>query len=144
MTEKALQLNDKDFRVWANLSLAYEWLHNSEKVDAATERERVLLEDYVKQHPTDAFGQSALGALYAGNNQRDRAVTRMDAALALTPKDPRILADAAEMWEALGDRQRALHYAEESLKNGSTLDDLRDRFGLQKVLADPKFRPNSK
>jgi serine/threonine protein kinase/tetratricopeptide (TPR) repeat protein len=143
-TEKALQLNDKDFRVWANLALAYQWLQNSAKVREATERERVLLEDYVKQHPTDAFGQSALGVLYAEDKQRDRAITRLDAALALTPKDPRILADAAEMWEDLGDRQRALHYAEESLKNGSTLDDLRDRFTLQGVLADPKFKPNAK
>ncbi|MFY9561463.1 MAG: protein kinase [Terriglobales bacterium] len=144
MTEKALQFNDKDFRVWANLALAYQWLEKPDQVRAATERERALLEDYVQQHPSDAFGQSALGVLYAEYNQRDRALTRLDAALALTPKDPRILADAAETWEGLGDRQRALHYAEECLKNGSTLDDLRDRFALQKVLADPKFRPNPK
>ena len=143
-TEKALQFNDKDFRVWANLALAYRWLQNSAKAHEADEKERVLLEDYVKQHPTEAFGQSALGALYAEDNQRDRALTRLDAALALAPKDPRVLADAAEAWEVLGDRQRAIHYAEESLKNGSTLDDLHERFDLQKVLADPKFRPNPK
>ena len=144
MTEKALQFNDKDFRVWANLALAYQWLQNAAKFRDASGRERILLEEYVKAHPTEAMGQSALATIYAEDQQKDRATTHLDAALALAPKDPQILADAAEVWADLGDRARAIQYAQMSLKNGSSLDDLRARFALQAVLSDPKFRPNPK
>src|SRR5262249_38734383 len=125
-------------------ALAYQWLHNPAKASAASERELFLLEEYVKQHPTDAFGHSALAVLYAGANQRERAVARLGSARGLARKDPQVLADAADTWGTLGHRQRALHYLEDSLKNGSTLDDLRARFGLQQILSDPKFRPNPK
>jgi hypothetical protein len=68
----------------------------------------------------------------------------VDSALALAPKDPSVLADIAETYEDLGDRKHARQYAQQSLKNGSTLNDLQRRLALQGLLADPSFRSSGK
>jgi len=55
-----------------------------------------------------------------------------------------VLADVAETYEDLGDRKRAVQYAQRSLKKGGTLGDLQRRRALQALLADPSFRSNGK
>ncbi len=145
MTEKALQINDKDFQVWFNLLQAYRWLKEDAKAAAAAARATRLLEGLVQTSPQDAQIQSALGMLYASQKLRDKAVPRIEAALALAPKDTRVLADVGEAYEALGDRAQALRYLHESLKTGTSLDELKGgRPELQAVLTDPSFRANGK
>jgi eukaryotic-like serine/threonine-protein kinase len=144
MTEKALEFNDKDFQVWANLMEAYRWLHNAPKAEAAAERTRLLLEQTAKVKPQDPQIQSELAILYAEEKMRDKALLHIDKALALAPTDSRVLADAAETYEDMGDRNKAIQYAEKGLKSGLTLDDLKARAELQSLLADPSFRENGK
>lgn len=144
MTEKALQINDNDFEVWYNLLQCYRWLKQDDKATAAAEKVTKLLEGLVQTKPQDAQIQSALGMMYASQEKRDKAVSRIDAALALAPKDTRVLADAGEAYEDLGDRTQALRYLHESITAGYTLDDLKGRPELQAVLIDPSFRANGK
>jgi serine/threonine-protein kinase len=143
-TRKALELNDKDWRVWANLMLAYQWLKDEENYRGARTKTLHLLEDYAAVNPQEAAVQSALSTYYAEDKLRDKAIARVESALALAPKDASVLADVAETYEDLGDRKRALQYAQQSLKNGGTMDDLARRLALQGLLADPSFRPGGK
>jgi hypothetical protein len=55
-----------------------------------------------------------------------------------------VLADVAETYDDLGDRKRAIQYAQDSLKNGYTLTDLQQRPALHGLLADPGFQPRGK
>jgi serine/threonine protein kinase/Flp pilus assembly protein TadD len=144
MTEKALQLNDKNFQVWANLALAYGWLKQNDKAAAARERELALAEEAVKVQSQDAGIQSNLGILYAQKKLRDKAMARIEAALALAPNNPRTLANVGQAYEALGDRRQALHYLTEALRKGHKLDSLKLIPDLQDLLSDPNFRPNAK
>ena len=141
MTEKALQINDKDYRLWANLGLAYRWLQDDEKARAAAERELKLLEAISKVQSEDPYIQSELGYLYALAKQRDNAIRRFEAALALAPDNPRILADVGEGYEYLGDRRRALQHIKKALRKGFSLDDLKRVPGMQNLISDPNFRP---
>jgi serine/threonine-protein kinase len=143
-TRKALELNDKDWRVWANLMLAYQWLKDEENYRSARTKTLHLLEDYAAVNPQEAAVQSGLSTYYAEDKLREKALARVDSALALAPKDSSVLADIAETYEDLGDRKRALQFAEQSLKNGGTMDDLARRLALQGLLADPSFRPSGK
>jgi len=143
-TRKALELNDKDWRVWANLMLAYQWLKDGENYRSARAKTLHLLEDYAAVNPQEAAVQSGLSTYYAEDKLREKALARVDSALALAPKDPSVLADVAETYEDLGDRKRALQYAQQSLKNGGTMDDLSRRLALQDLLADPSFRSGGK
>jgi hypothetical protein len=83
--------------------------------------------------------------LYAEEKQREKAVSHGNAALAMAPRDPGILADVAETYDDLGDRKRAMLYVQDSLKCGYTLTDLQQRpVLLRGLLADPSFRPRGK
>jgi serine/threonine protein kinase/tetratricopeptide (TPR) repeat protein len=143
-TRQALALNDKDWRVWANLLLACQWLKDEENYRIARAKTLRLLEDYAAVNPQEAAVQSALSTFYAEDKLREKALARADSALALAPKDPSVLADIAETYEVLGDRKHALQFAHQSLKNGSTVDDLQRRMALQGLLADPSFRSSGK
>jgi serine/threonine-protein kinase len=144
MTEKALQLNDRDYLVWDNLITAYAWLGQKDKAAAAREREIPLVEEAVRLNARDAQKQGTLGWLYAAGKKRDQAIPRIQAALALAPGDPAILVLAGGAYEALGERARALEFIEKGLEKGYALDDLKRDPDLQNLLSDPRFKANRK
>jgi tetratricopeptide (TPR) repeat protein len=143
-TEKALQMNDKNYVVWGNLAIAYEGLKNQEKTSRAWDREIDLLEQTVRDTPRDASAQSNLAMLYAKKKLRDKAISRIQSALALSPDDPDVLALVGEAYENLGDRVDALQYIEKSLQKGYSLEDLKNTPDLQDLFSDPRFRPSGK
>ena len=138
-TKKALELNDRDWRVWSNLQLAYIWLHDDQQMRAAGARTLSLLEQYAAVNPNDASAQSMLAMLYAEGKLRDKALSHANSALALAPNDPSILAEIAETYLDLGDRRRALQFIQQSLLNGHTLSDLQQAPGLLPLLDDPSL-----
>lgn len=142
--EKALQLNDKDYLVWGNLAIAYEGLKNKEKESKAWDRETTLLEQAVLDTPRDAPAQSNLGLLYAKKKLREKAILRIQSALALSPDDPSVLENVGQAYEILGDRGQALQYIEKSLQKGYDLADLKHIPDLQGLISDPSFRPSGK
>ncbi len=143
-TEKALQLNNKDYVVWGNLASAYEGLKDKEKMSKAWDREIDLLEETVRDTPRDAIAQSNLGMLYVKKKLRDKAVSRIQSALVLSPDDPNVLAIVGLAYEDMGDRVDALRYIEKSLQKGYSFEDLKNTPDLQGLLSDPRFRPSGK
>jgi eukaryotic-like serine/threonine-protein kinase len=139
MTRKALELNDKDYRVWCNLLLDERNRKNEAGAKEARGRTENLLEDYLNKHPQDATAQSWMAILRSEEQQREKATQLAESALAVAPKDPLVLENVAETYENLGDRARAVRYTEESMKNGASLADLQSRPGLKNILADPTF-----
>jgi len=144
MSQKALQFNDKEYLVWANLASAYEGLDQKENFAAARDHTIALLEQSIKAKPQDALIQGSLAALYSGKGLRDKAMVLIQAALARSPDDPNVLELAGETYENLGDRPRALEYMERALQRGYSLEDLEDNPELKSLLSDPNFRPDGK
>jgi eukaryotic-like serine/threonine-protein kinase len=140
MTEKALKINDKDYRLWNNLAIAYEWLGQPEKAKGAFGEERSRLEQIVPLHPDDAEVHANLGAMYSQLHLRDEAKMHLDAALALSPEDAGILGKAGEAYENLGERSLALDYFQKALQKGWTLEDLEMNPDLRSLLSDPNAR----
>ncbi len=143
-TEKALQFNDKDYIVWANLAMAYDGLHDKAKLAAVLDKELPLVEQAAHSNPRDSLTQSRLGLLYAQKKLRDKALIRVQTALALTPGDPDVLENVGETYEALDDRSHAIQYIERALQKGYSMDALKNTPALQSLLSDPNFRPNAK
>jgi serine/threonine protein kinase/tetratricopeptide (TPR) repeat protein len=142
--EKALQLNDHDFLIWANLAAAYDGLNDSAKAAAARDKELPLLEHAVEANPREASAQARLALLYAQEKLRDKALARVQTALALAPDNSDVLENVAAAYEVLGDRQRAIEYLEKGVQNGSSLAALKDDPVVGRVISDPNFRPNPK
>jgi eukaryotic-like serine/threonine-protein kinase len=143
-TEKALQLNDKDYQVWKNLAEAYRWMKQSGKAAAANERELQLLEQTVRIKFQDPAVFSELATVYAAKQLRDKALRDIQKALALAPNDPDILVDAGEVYERLGDRLEAVLNVQKALSKGAVMDSVRRRSALQDLLSDPAFRAPAK
>ncbi|MGC2504043.1 MAG: protein kinase, partial [Silvibacterium sp.] len=68
-TEKALELNDKDYMVWNNLMFAYEGAKEEDKAAAARRRTEQLAEKVVAMKPQDALTQSTLAGLYGQDKE---------------------------------------------------------------------------
>ncbi len=143
-TEKALQLNDKDYVVWNNLMNAYEGLKDNDKAGQARDHAIPLLEQASLDNPRDATVQSKLAILYAKKKLREKAISRIQSALALSPDDASVLASVGVAYEVLGDRAQALQQIEKSLQRGYNLADLKSTPELQGLLADPSFKSSGK
>ena len=141
--QHALALNDKDWRVWANLFVSYQWLKDAVNLESVRAQTIERLQQAVATTPQDAHMHSVLATLYA-THDKEKAISQLHTALALSPKDPDVLSDAAVTYEALGDRRQAVRYAHDSLEHGGLLTDLQAQAGLQGVLEDPSFRPRGK
>jgi tetratricopeptide (TPR) repeat protein len=144
MTEKALQLNDNNYLVWNNLVNAYEWLKEKDKAATARARATELAEKSAKLNPQDALPQAKLAGFYARQNLREKALARIQTALALSPDDPAILEDVATAFEYLGDRHQAIQYAQRAMQKGYPLSQLANDPEMQSLLLDPSFHPRAK
>ncbi len=144
MTEKALQMNDKDFRVWANLAAAYKMLGETDKAKEASAEKLKRLELAVVAQPKDAAIQASLGISYAEQKQKEKAVPHIEAAVALAPTNPQVLLNAGEAYEDLGDRRRALEYVQKSLKNGYTVERVKNNPAFNNLVQDPGFKVQAK
>jgi serine/threonine protein kinase/tetratricopeptide (TPR) repeat protein len=142
--EKALQLNNRDYLVWGNLAIAYEGLNQGEKQAEARDHEIALLEQEVQATPRDAVKQSILGLLYAQKKVREKAISHLESALALSPDDPNVLEPAGEAYEVMGDRAQAIRCIQKSVQMGYSLASLRNIEALKKLLSDSSFRPVGK
>jgi serine/threonine protein kinase/tetratricopeptide (TPR) repeat protein len=143
-TRKALELNDRDWRVWSNLQAAHNWLKDDENALRARTKVVTLLGQYASVNAHDARAQSMLSMLFAEDHLREKAIAHAKSALALAPQDPWILSDIAETYEDLGDRKVAIQYAVQSLQNGYSVVDLQRQPTLRALLDDPAFRAQVK
>jgi len=140
MTEQALQINNKDFRLWNNLAIAYEWLGKTEKAHEAFRQELTRLEQIAPLRSDDAEVQANLGVMYSQQHLRDKAKTHLGAALALSPDNADVLTKAGEAYENLGERSLAISYFRKALQKGTTLEDLETNPDLRSLLSDPNAR----
>src|SRR6266705_3332822 len=109
------------------------------KDKAATARARAteLAEKSAKLNPQDALAQAKLASFYAQQNLREKAMTRIQTALALSPDDPAILSDVATSFEYLGDRRQAIQYAQRAIQKGYPFAQLANDPDMQSLILDP-------
>ncbi|MBV9885886.1 MAG: tetratricopeptide repeat protein, partial [Acidobacteria bacterium] len=141
---QAATLNDKDWRVWANLMISYQWLNDQVNAGVARGKAQTAIEQLLAVRPQDAHAHSELGLYYAQENLRDKALSQVHTALALEPKNGAVLGNVAETFETLGDRKQAITYARESVATDYGLNGLETQPGLKGLLADPNFRTSGK
>jgi eukaryotic-like serine/threonine-protein kinase len=139
--EKAIGLNDQDYRVWNTLLSSYEWLKQTDKAAEVRRREIPLLEQAVELKPQDAGAHALLADLYAGQHLQEKAQSQIQTTVALSPDDSVNLSTIADAYENLGDRHQAVAYAVRALKQGLTVGQLRNDPELQATFDDAKLKP---
>jgi serine/threonine protein kinase/tetratricopeptide (TPR) repeat protein len=135
----AVQLNDQNPDVWSNLTIAYEWLREDEKANAARLKAIALLQRGVDTNPQDAEAQATLAALYAKQGDRTRALEKIQISLALSPTNQYVLSLVADAYELMGRRREAIKFLEQAMTQGFTKRLLNADPEIQGVLSDPGF-----
>jgi tetratricopeptide (TPR) repeat protein len=127
---EALKLNDRDGRIWRNLGASYFWSGERDKAHEAYQHASALLEKQLDVNPKDQALQIALADCYAMNDQRAKAESVLRSALS----GPAVVAAdsyrVASIYEQLGQRNRALQWLDQSLKQG---------YSITEVENDPTF-----
>jgi serine/threonine-protein kinase len=138
--QKALALDSKDALAWGNLAQVYSWMGGKGELTRKTFAQAIELgEAQRKESHRDALVASYLAQYYAETGQPELALARIGTALALSPKNSRIQASAAEVYELLGRRANALQYARKALALGYPRSRLESNPELAKLLqAMPK------
>jgi serine/threonine-protein kinase len=142
--EKALALNDKDYRVWGSLGHAYDLAGNRDKARPAYERAAQMAEAQVKIQPGDARAFSLLAFYDARLERKDAALEQIRHALALAPADADVELQAAEVYESLGLRQEALDWTLRYLAAGKDPAWVKRSPELRQLAEDPRVRQQLK
>jgi len=140
--EKALELDERDYRVWRFLAAARHWAPGErEKAAAAYRRAAELAERQLEVNPRDAEALVALADCRAMLGEGARARSPLEKALALAPGDVEVMQTAGSVYEVLGDRARALLWINRALEHGYAVGMIERDPALEALRADPGYRP---
>lgn len=138
-TENALRINDEDYLTWDNLAQACTWLGDETRAHAARNKAIELAERAVLLNSQDADAQATLAALLALEHRKLESLVKIRTALALAPQSQSVLAEAADAYEALGDKRKAVKCLQLALHNGYPRNGLSADPELDQIARDPAF-----
>lgn len=137
---EALKIDDTDWLAWGNLAWVLSWsASDSTESSEAFAKAIGLAEAARAQDPRDAWANSDLALYYAKTGQQELAQQRLETAVALSPDTGEILAAAAEAWEVMRQRDKAVDLAKRALAAGYSQQQLRRNAELADLIEDPRM-----
>jgi tetratricopeptide (TPR) repeat protein len=138
---KALEIDDSDWLVWGNLAYVLSYEHGmDEEVIGIFEKAILLAEESREGNLRDPWAHSDLALYYAKTNKPELALQRVKAALSLSPQGGEIHAAAAEVYEMLGERDKAVELALKALELGFPRQNYQLSRELSDLLTDPRMQ----
>ena len=141
MCEKALEIDDSNYKTWANLANAYYWIpgRRSEAIERYRGAAR-LAEEVRKVNPRDARLLATLATYYAVLGEKEKTLSLIEKALEIAPDKVFVIYFVSYSYEHLGDREKALHWMGKALDMGYPAEEiLRDPF-LRELRGDERFQ----
>jgi tetratricopeptide (TPR) repeat protein len=138
--ERALALNDRDYRVWANLASAYYWTGQRDSARRRFEIAIELAEAQRSVNPQDATVLSQLADYYSMVGKNAEALKLIKASLALAPEDLEVIARAVDIYEMLGQRVEAIFWMGEGLKKGILKEEFENNPELKDLRGDRRYQ----
>ncbi len=138
---EALLLDDSDWLPWGNLAYVLSWIDDTDPEFIETFKHAIdLAETAREKSPRDSWVHSDLALYYAKIKQPELAILRLNTAIALSPDSGEIMAAAAEAYELIGQRDKAVELGLRSLELGVAQKQLRRSPELSSLLADPRMQ----
>ena len=138
---KALEINDTDWLAWGNLAFVYSWMEGMESKATETFEYAIKLAEGARQQtPRDPYVNSDLALYYAKLGQPELALQRLQTSIALSPDSGEIQAAAAEAYEIIGQRDKAIELVEKSLELGYPRQRFQRSPDLAGLLSDPRMQ----
>jgi tetratricopeptide (TPR) repeat protein/TolB-like protein len=141
MFEKALQLDDRDARVWRNQGDAYYWAPGERgKAAAAYGKAVELLDAQRKINPQDARLTVELALCDSMLGKQAEAVKLIRRTLSRSPSDPELMFRAAEIYEQGGDHASALDWLGRAGRAGYSIADIEHDPTFQELRKNPQYK----
>ncbi len=139
MYDKALALDDRDYRVWGNLGGTYQSVPGrTASADSALDRAIEGAERQREINPNDPMLLTLLSQYYAWRGRKEDARQIIERALAIAPDQTDIAFQAAITYELVRDRARALELVRRVIAAGFPADDIAGETGLASLAASPE------
>lgn len=137
----ALEIDDTDWLVWGNLAYVYSWMDGANDKAAATFARAIEMAEAARQADArDVWASSDLGLYYAKTGRAELAVQRTDTALALAQDSSQVYAAAAEVYELIGQRDKAVEIAQQALDLGYSRRQFLRNPETVDLMADPRLQ----
>jgi tetratricopeptide (TPR) repeat protein/TolB-like protein len=140
MFEKALQLEDRDYRVWGNLAAAYYWAAGErDRAKSVYQRAAQMAEEERKMNAREPELLSNLAGYYSVLGEDAKALPLIRHMLVLAPDDSEVTFRAGQTYEQLGERDLALVWIKKALERGYPRVEIEHNPWLRKLCADKRF-----
>jgi Flp pilus assembly protein TadD len=138
--EAAVKQAPKDWQILGNYADALAASGDKEKAGDAYERSIALCREAIALKPTDPIAHSWLATSLARTGHGDEAARELQAALALTDKEPNVLWDAAVVAMLRGRTQEAFGWLRKAADAGYCRDLIARQPEFAAVRETPEFR----
>ncbi|MFQ5526713.1 MAG: protein kinase [Thermoanaerobaculia bacterium] len=137
--EKALAIDPSDYQVYSNLGAALYWSGDAQKARDAHERAGEMIEELLEVNPKEPFLLASFGLMKALTGQHLESSELVEQALSLAGDSVEVLIVAAETFESIGERKRAVDLVGRALKLGYPLESLEQNPTFRRLLAGNEF-----
>jgi len=139
MFERALSQDDTDYRVWGNLGNCLTVSSEPERAEEPLRRAIELATEKLNRNQSDVETLSDTAGYYAMLGDGDSSREHLDRAIQLNPDEPGVIANIAEVFEDLGDRDRALEWVERALSAGVPASRFENRPAMMNLVSDSRY-----
>ena len=140
--EQALELNERDYRVWSNLAAAIRQggVGRQDRAEEACRRAVELAQAHLNVNPRSTEAMTRLATCHEMLGEEDRARVMLRRAVDEAPDDPFVLFNVGDTYEDLGDREQAVRWISAALERGLPLREIEGAPGLADLRGDPRIQ----
>ena len=141
MFEHALKINDDDYLIWGNLAGAYEQIEGKRKeAEAAYKNAIKRAETTLKINANDPEVLSSLAGFYIELRDTANTVMLINKAVEKGSQNLSVMYNAAVVYEHLGDRDKALKWIVNAIKNGYSRSEIEHQPELKNLTEDARYK----
>jgi len=138
--KQSVDINPTNYRAYGNLASAYEQTPAEKERARETYLKAIsLAEQLRKSSPRDASLLAQLGDFYASVGMAEQSVPLIRQATALAPNDPQVLFHAAQAYELMHQREKALYWIRQALAHKYSLSTLHTEPLMRNLMTDSRF-----
>ena len=138
--QRGLTLDDSDWLLWGNLGDSLFWSGRRSQAITAYQKAIAQAEKKLEVNPKDTLVLAFLADYNAMVRNQQKAIEKIDQALALAPADGEVRLRAAIVYNQLGDKERCLASLEKAVAVGYSVQAIKDSPDFDHMHEDPRFR----
>jgi tetratricopeptide (TPR) repeat protein/TolB-like protein/tRNA A-37 threonylcarbamoyl transferase component Bud32 len=139
--EQALSLDSRDYALWGNLGDADYWAPGRREQSVEAYRKAIALgNEKLKVNSSQPVIIAYLAAYHAMLGDRETALSTLQRALRLAPRDASVLLNAAQIYSQLGDSRQAVLWLQKAIAAGIAPSTIADTPNFDQFHNDPRFQ----